>query len=298
MEFFEFLFAGVVAFAIKVVPKIIRNTAEIIMDELRQIFPEQSRTYQESRKTVRVTAEEISEIDKEIQDREDSLSKGDNKADRQKIDELNREKKEAHEKYQEAQGQCIRNQYEEDPNKFEKSELVKGNENRLLYHTGLIQLKKKCPSCGSVMRLMHKTVENPNYSHFFWQCTGYYAGNKCKTLSFRPSDIDLLNRNDINELMVDNQTITRIAKKEKENIEKRLKSHLEEKDVDVICPVHLTAMTLREKQRPDDMPLDMPLLDKYHLKCTHKDCSQTTKLKSFPQLAAYLNRAEGKGILI
>jgi hypothetical protein len=294
MEFFDFLFAGVAAFAIKVVPKIIRNTAEIIMDELRQIFPEQSRTYQESRKTVLVTAEEISEIDKEIQDREDSLSKGDNKADRQKIDELNREKKEAHEKYQEAQGQCIRNQYEEDPNKFEKSELVKGNENRLLYHTGLIQLKKKCPSCGSVMRLMHKTVDNPGFSDFFWQCTGYYAGTRCKTDSFKPSDINLINRNDINELTVDNQTLTSIAKSEQESIDRRLGSHLGEKDVDVICPVHLTAMKLQRKQGPDDMPL----LDKYHLRCTHDGCSQTTKLKSFPQLAAYLNRAEGKGIVI
>lgn len=294
MEFFDFLFAGVAAFAIKVTPQIIRNTTEIIKNELRQIFPELSRTYSESRKTVVVTAEEISEIDKEIQEREHSLSRGGNKADRQKIDDLNREKQNKYEEYQEAQGQCVRNQYEQDPNKFAKSELEKGNENKLLYHTGLISLEKKCPSCGRLMRLQHKTVDNPKFSDCFWQCTGYYAGTQCRTLSFRPSDINLINRTDINELMVDNQTLTSIAKGEQESIERRLGSHLGEKDVDMICPVHLTAMKLQRKRGPDDMPL----LDKYHLRCTHEGCGQTTKLKSFPQLAAYLNRAEGKGILI
>lgn len=294
MEFFDFLFAGVAAFAIKIAPQIVRNTADIIKNELRQIFPELSRTYSESRKTVVVTAEEISEIDKEIERREHSLSRGENTADRQKINDLYREKQKKYEEYQEAQGQCVRNQYEQDPNKFAKSELERGNENKLLYHTGLISLEKKCPSCGRLMRLQHKTVENPEFSDFFWQCTGYYAGTKCKTYSFRPSDIDLINRNDINELMVDNQTLTSIAKGEQKSIDRRLASHLGEKDVDVICPVHLTAMKLQKKRGPDDMPL----LDKYHLRCTHEGCSQITKLKSFPQLAAYMNRAEGKGILI
>jgi hypothetical protein len=294
MEFFDFLFAGIAAFAIKVAPQIIRNTTDIIKNELRQIFPELSRTYSESRKTAVATAEEISEIDKEIQEREHSLSRGENPADRQKIDDLHWKKQKKYEEYQEAQGECVRNQYEQDPNRFVKSELVEGNENRLLYHTGLIALEKKCPSCGRLMRLQHKTVDNPGFSDFFWQCTGYYAGTRCKTDSFKPSDINLINRNDINELTVDNQTLTSIAKSEQESIDRRLGSHLGEKDVDVICPVHLTAMKLQRKQGPDDMPL----LDKYHLRCTHDGCSQTTKLKSFPQLAAYLNRAEGKGIVI
>jgi len=296
MEFFDFIFAGVAAFAIKVAPKIIRNTVETIKNELREIFPELSRTYSESRKTVVVTAEEISEIDKEIQEREDSLRRGDNNADRQKIDDLNQEKKKIYEKYQEAQGECVRNQYEQDPDKFARSELNRGNENKLLYHTGLISLEKKCPSCGRLMRLQHKTVEDPQFSDFFWQCIGYYAGTQCKTLSFRPSDIDLINRTDIEELSVDNGTLTTIAsaKSTQESIDRRLEGHLGEKDVDVVCPVHMTAMELREKQGP----VNMPLLDKYHLRCTHKGCSQTTKLKSWAQLASYLNRQEGQGILI
>ena len=296
MEFFDFLFAGVAAFAIKVAPKIIRSTVETIKSELREIFPELSRTYSQAKQTVNTTAEEISEIDREIQEREDSFRRSGNKTDEQKIQDLNNEKNTKYEKYQEAQGQCIRNQYEQNPDKFAKSILESGNENKLLYHTGLITLKKKCPSCARSMRLQHKTVENPTFNDFFWQCTGYYAGTECKTISFRPSDIDLINRTDVDELNVDNQTLTTIASTESEQqrIDRRMKEHLGNTDVDVVCPVHLTAMELREKKDPDNIPL----LDRYHLRCTHRGCSQTTKLKSWAQLAAYLNRQEGQGILI
>jgi hypothetical protein len=296
MEFFDFLFAGVAAFAIKVAPKIIRSTVETIKSELREIFPELSRTYSQAKQTVNTTAEEISEIDREIQEREDSLRRSGSKIDEQKIQDLYNEKNKKYEKYQEAQGQCIRNQYEQNPDKFAKSILERGNENKLLYHTGLITLEKKCPSCARSMRLQHKSVENPTFNDFFWQCTGYYAGTECKTISFRPSDIDLINRTDIEELNVDNQTLSTIASAKSAQIstDRRLKGHLGEKDIDVPCPVHLTAMELREKRGPDDMPL----LDKYYLRCAHRGCSQTTKLKSWAQLAAYLNRKEGQGILI
>ena len=295
MGFFDFIFTGVAAFAIKVAPQIIRSTAEIIKNELRQIFPELSRTYSQARESVNVTAEEISEIDKEIEKREASLRRSDNKTDKQLIEDLNYQKQRRYKEYQEAQGQCIRSQYEQDPGKFATSDLVPGNENKLLYHTGLITLEKKCPSCGKPMRLMHKTKESPEFSDFFWQCTGYYSGTKCGTISFSPSDIELINRTDIEELKVDNQTLTIIASTEsgQQRIDRRMKEHLGNTDVDVVCPVHLTAMELREKRGPDNMPL----LDRYHLRCTHRGCSQTTKLKSWAQLAAYLNRQEGKGIL-
>jgi hypothetical protein len=295
MEFFDFILTGVAAFAIKVVPQIIMNTARIINNELRQIFPESSKTYSQARNAVNVTAEEISEIDKEIQEREESLRRGENKADTQKIEDLNYQKQKKYEEYQDAQGQCIRNQYEEDPGKFAKSDLGRGNENKLLYHTGLITLEKRCPLCRRPMRLQHKTVANPDFSDFFWQCIGYYEGSKCNTISFKPSDIELFNRTDVEELTVSNDTLSTIAStnSRQRSINERLRGHLGDNDVDVLYPVHLTPMRLREKRGPDDMPL----LDKYHLRCTHKGCSQTTKLKSWAQLAAYLQRAEGKGII-
>lgn len=295
MEFFDFIFTGVAAFAIKVAPKIIRNTVDTIKNELLEIFPGLSRTYTESRKTVVVTAEEISEIDKEIQEREQSLKRRENSADRHKIEDLKYEKQKRYERYQEAQGQCIRNLYEDNQDKFAESALEEGNENKLLYHTGLICLEKKCPSCGRLMRLNHRTVEKPEFSDFFWQCVGFYAGTSCKTISFRPSDIELTNRTDIDELSVSNQVLTTIASEEstQKSIEKRLGSHLGKKDIDVICPVHLIPMVHRKKVGPSDMPL----LDRHHLRCTHAGCTQTIQLKSWAQLAAYLDRKEGKGIL-
>lgn len=296
MEFFDFLFAGVAAFAIRVAPQIIRKTAEIIKNELKQIFPDSSRTYSQSRNTVNITADEISEVDNEIQERKESLKRGDNKVDKQRVEDLNHIKQRKYEEYQQAQGECIRHTYEQNPDKFAKSELVSGNENKLLYHTGLITLEKKCPTCGRSMRMQHKTVQYPKFSDFFWQCIGYYAGTQCKTISFKPSDIDLVNRTDIDELSVSNEILSTIAstKSTQKSIDERLSGHLGETDVDVLCPVHLTAMILKEKRGPSDMPL----LDKYYLRCSHAGCSQTTKLKSWAQLAAYLNRKEGRGILI
>jgi hypothetical protein len=296
MEFFDFLFAGVAAFAIRVAPQIIRKTAEIIKNELKQIFPDSTRTYSQSRNTVNVAAEEISEIDREIQEREESLKRSTNKSDTQKIEELTQEKQKLYQDYQNAQGECLKHTYEQNQDKFAKSELINGNENKLLYHTGLITLGKKCPLCGRPMRLNHKTVEDPKFSDFFWQCVGFYAGTQCKTISFRPTDIDMLNRNDIDELSVSNRVLTTIASTDssQRSIEDRLNGHLGETDVDVVCPIHLTPMEHREKKGPSDMPL----LDKHHLRCTHAGCTQTTKLKSWAQLAAYLNRKEGRGILI
>lgn len=295
MALLEVIFGGVATLALRVAPKIVINAIAVIKQELKELFPEISRSYSQARQTVDVKAEELSEIDLELYKREESFRRHGNAADQNAIEELSIQKQEKFKEYQLAQGESAKKEVEENPEKFGESSLVEGSENKLLYHTGLVTLAKKCPTCGRSMRLQHKTIEDPRFSDFFWQCTGFYAGLRCKTISFRPSDINLFHRKDINEMEVDNSDLIAIAsdKETQREIDDRLRSHVGEVDVDIFCPVHLTPMELRRKRESPGMPL----LDKYHLRCKNPDCSQTTKLKSYPQLASYLRRKEGKGIL-
>ncbi|WP_338442447.1 hypothetical protein VZG28_05680 [Synechococcus elongatus IITB4] len=186
----------------------------------------------------------------------------------------------------------------QDPSRFSESEMIQGEENKLLYHTGLITLGKNCPRCKSPMRLQHKTLNNPGFSDFFWQCTGFYIPEiQCRsTQPFRPLDLTLVHKTGIPEMEIRNDALITIASESYvQNLtDKRMKSHLGESDTDILCPVHLTPMFLKQKKGPDNMPI----LDRYHLGCKNPNCSQTTKLKSFPQLAAYLQRQEGSGILV
>ena len=284
MALLEFIFGGVATLAVRVAPKIVVNAIAVIRQELRELFPELSRSYRQARQTVDIKAEELSEIDLELYRREESFRRYGNSSDGNAIEQLAIQKQEKYKEYQVAQGESAKKEVEENPGKFGESQLQEGNENKLLYHTGLITLAKKCPMCGRSMRLQHKTIEDPRFSDFFWQCTGFYMGSRCKITSFKPSDINLFHRRDINEMEINNTDLIAIASEQEtqHEIDDRLRGHLGEVDVDILCPVHLTPM---------------PMLDKYHLRCKNPTCSQTTKLKSYPQLASYLKRKEGRGIL-
>jgi hypothetical protein len=148
------------------------------------------------------------------------------------------------------------------------------------------------------MRLQHKTVPEPGFSDFFWQCTGFYSvDDQCRnTISFRPADISLVHKSGIPEIEIENTDLVTIASEDSvlQSTDRRIKAHIGDADADVLCPLHLTPMRLRQKRGPGNMPL----LDKYHLRCQNPECSQTTKLKSFPQLAAFLRRKDGDGILV
>jgi len=293
MDFFEFIFAGVTALAIKVVPEIVSHAVGVIKRELNNIFPGISRTYSQARKAVDITAEELSDIDIEITKREQSVRQSENSTDRQKIHDLEVRRQEKYKEYLAAQGESAQQEVNESPEQFYESKLQLGFENKLLYHTGLITLEKKCPDCGRAMRLQHKSVENPNYNDFFWQCVGYYEGKMCRTFSFNSNDINLFHKKDIVEINISNDDLNIFAKDEEKNIEDKLNTQLGRVDNDILCPVHLVAMKHKKKYNSENLPY----LDRHYLRCPNPNCSQTTKLKSYAQIAAYLRRKEGKGIL-
>jgi len=294
----EAFFGGLFAFAMQVTTKIIQSSIRIIQDELglgKQAALKDSSSY---RKSIEASALNLQEIDAEITDRQRSLARGPNVADQSAIEDLLQKKDRTYTEYNELQQAAAHAELTESPDSFSQSSLVKGAENKLLYHTGLITLKKNCPKCSKPMRLQHKTVAEPGFSDFFWQCTGFYSSdNQCRnTISFRPADLSLVHKSGIPEVEIDNSDLVTIASEDSvlQSTDRRIKAHIGDVDADVLCPVHLTPMRLRQKRGPDNMPL----LDKYHLRCQNPDCFQTTKLKSFPQLAAFLRRKDGDGILV
>ena len=72
MALLEVIFGGVATLALRVAPKIVINAIAVIKQELKELFPEISRSYSQARETVDVKAEELSEIDLELYKREES----------------------------------------------------------------------------------------------------------------------------------------------------------------------------------------------------------------------------------
>lgn len=286
----EAIFGGLFSFALKLGQRLIETAVETITEAFgfRQ---ERTRT-----QSVSYTTSKLTDIAGEITGRERSIANRQNSADEQALEDLKKERAKALFDYQQAQGNAAAAELANAPDSFTESVLVPGGENKLLYHVGLVTLEKMCPACNRPMKLQHRTVEFPQFSDFFWQCTGFYDNEACrKTESFRPADLTLLHKSDIPEIAIPNSDLITIAsdKSIQVSTDRRVAGHLGETDRDVLCPVHAAPMILRAKNGPDNMPL----LDKYHLRCTQHPCSQTTKLKSYPQLAAFLRRKDGEGIL-
>jgi len=287
----EALFGGLFSFAVRIGARLLDAAVDILHDELGVSSRNAGRSFIES------SANRLHDIAGEISERQKSLQRRPNAADANALADLEAQRASALVEYQESQQNAAAVELSSKPDDFTQSQLQAGGENKLLYHVGLVTLKKGCPVCTRPMKLQHRTVSSPTFSDFFWQCTGFYdSRNQCKrTESFRPTDLSLLHKSDIPEIAIDNTDLITIAsdKSIQAATDRRIGSHLGTNDIDVLCPVHASPMVLREKNGPDDMPL----LDKYHLRCAQFSCSQTTKLKSFPQLAAFLRRKEGTGIL-
>lgn len=285
----EALFGGLFSFAVRVVTRVIDKVIEIIGEELGLSSSRSGRTFIES------AAGKLQDIAGEISGRERSLAYLPNSADQNALEDLRSARNVALLEYQEAQQNTASAELALAPETFVESVLKPGGENKLLYHVGLVTLKKECPQCARPMKLQHRTVQSPTFSDFFWQCTGFYGGHCNRTQQFVARDLTLLHKSDIPEMAIDNADLTTIASdvSVQKSTDRRVSGHLGHTDLDILCPIHAAPMVLREKHGPDDMPL----LDKYHLRCPQPSCSQTTKLKSFPQLASFLRRKEGTGIL-
>ncbi|MBJ7901225.1 MAG: hypothetical protein GC158_15185 [Cyanobacteria bacterium RI_101] len=170
----------------------------------------------------------------------------------------------------------------------------------LQYQMGQLALDKQCPICGKSMFLQHQNkLDGRLYriSDFFWSCMDFYSNNpqlQCKgKRDFSGRDIGMLYKSEI-ELTISNTDLNTIFHEPTSitHISKRMREHIKGKDNEILCKQHHIPMILDMKNNPVG-----GLLDAYYLKCPHPSCGQKVKLKSPAQLAAFLKRREGRGLL-
>ena len=222
--------------------------------------------------------------------------------DSERVDKLVKGRIEVFEEYQANKSEETARNLKEYPDDFKSTEITDDTINLLQYHMGPAVLKKNC-NCGWPMVLQHKTILTPKFNDFFWQCSRFYVNDgrqKCKNSPFVATDLKLLHKTGIPEIEMPNSDLQLIAEQKpvQVNIIKRVIDHINQEDSEVLCPVHIVPMVLRQKQAHSGHILDMYFLACSHLaKDAHLRCRHTVKLKSYPQLAAYLRRTEGIGIL-
>jgi hypothetical protein len=188
---------------------------------------------------------------------------------------------------------------QEHPDSYMRTAVSQGNIHLVQYHLGLTKLDKLC-SCGYPMVLNHRIGGGSSFMDYFWSCTAFYEGRKCRTIPFRPSDLSMLHDSSIPELQIPTDQLEELGSipSMRENIQRRMDRHRYLEDDEVLCPLHHIPMVLHKKREHAN-----DLLDMFHLRCPHlKDdwdhsCNQMVKLKSIAQLSAYLVRTDGEGII-
>ncbi|MGQ7848559.1 hypothetical protein ACUNV4_28945 [Granulosicoccus sp. 3-233] len=287
---FDF-FSGLFSFVVKAAEAVVSIAAKAIAGEMFSSAPSRSEA------SAKCVIDNLKDIDREISDRERSIAKSKSRLDAESLAELLDLRSAEYDKYEKIKAADAVDDLEKNADKYSESKLILGTEHKLQYHLGVAVINRKCQQCYRPMKLQHRTVDDPKFDDFFWQCTGFYDSNaQCKnTLPFRARDLSLLHNNDAIELEISKDDLITIASQKTTQAQtiKRLTGHLGEEDQDVPCPIHFVPMYLREKRGGESLPM----LDRYHLACTHKGCGQIAKLKSYPQLAAFLRRKEGQGII-
>lgn len=226
--------------------------------------------------------------------------------DQERKQELELLRTEKFKEYQDLKSAEIAEEQRANPEEYGTSVIDNDKAHILQFHMGQVVLEKKC-NCGQPMILQSRTRLDGSLcqlNDFFWSCISYYSNSipKCKTQNFTAKDLGLLHKSDILEFQLANQELSTIFHQPSVEtaVVKRVKSHIQEKDDEILCPVHHLPMILREKRDHQGAALDM-----FYLACPHNPdirnyqagCQQKVKLKSPAQLAAYLTRSENRGIL-
>ena len=292
----EAVFGGIASFLLKLAPKVLSSVVRALTDEL-QSATKPGWLPKGIAAGIDGIIAKIKAIDQEISGRERAGARSDSamSAEQEHIAELQKQKQEHFRNLEQAKKNKAADQLARQPDEFTQTPLDDNQTHLLQYHLGLLVLEKRCPKCRYPMKLQHQNMDDPSFANFFWQCTRFYTGEKCSTVQFRATDIKLLHEKDVPELEISKADLLTIGSEKAIQTDTiaRMKDHLGTEDSDILCPAHSVPMMLREKQEGTRLPL----LERYHLRCPHFRCTQTEKLKSVPQLAAFLRRKEGIGII-
>ncbi|MBP6739730.1 MAG: hypothetical protein KA146_07050 [Leptospiraceae bacterium] len=273
------------------------NTVKTIYESLKQFFKENDSVKKEVNaskiiKDSKIINQEITELKKKkVKDGFLSEYELDN------ISKLKNQLDENFQTLQKSKENESLNNFANSPNNFDSYEITNQTVHILQYHLGQTIFGKKCPKCGNQLLLQFpKDKAIVMLKDFFWGCSGFYL-SECKySSSVTLEDIKLLSKSNIEEFHTDSDTLNKIFSNAtvKKGVEARVKKYLNEEHENYFCPIHKVPLVLREKKDFDGA------LDQFFLGCSlwsNGNCTYVLKIKSAGQLAALLEKNEGKGIL-
>ena len=163
-----------------------------------------------------------------------------------------------------------------------------------------ILAEKKCPKCQVSMQIVQGGFSTTtNKRNFYWRCTAIKQ-HPCPNVTLdpikerssvvRPESADFDTPKEIRRSTWENKSVIN-------ETHVRLRQHLGDEDQQLICPKHLLPLKLLESRKKGGK-----LLDSYEYVCLSVNadgsaCDHKVTLQSMPQVAAMLERTEGKGII-
>ncbi len=248
---------------------------------------------------------DINETDGEITDLERKLRRDGqlNRSDEEELEGLRRQAMDLAEEHQQARSEETTSEILQETSEASATSLSQDYLHILDWSRGPAVRMKPCPKCRAPMYLNRRNQPQTaifTMKDYFWACTNFYIpegtpGRCTGTLSFSDQDFGLLHKAGIPELEItrDHFTLITSQKPALKVIEKRMSQVIGAQDIDVNCPIHGLPLVLQEKQTAEEGNI----LDYYYLKCPHIGCGQKRKLKDAAQLASFLTRVTGEGIL-
>ena len=257
-----------------------------------------SRPSEEIRNDIKETDGEITDLERKLR-RDGQLNRNDG----DRLQELRQDAMNLAEQHQQARSEETTSEILAETSEATATSLSQDYLHILDWSRGPAVRMKRCPKCRAPMYLNRRNQPSRGIltmQDYFWACTNFYIpegtpGRCSGTLSFSDQDFGLLHKAGIPELEITREQFTLITSQKPalKVIERKMSQVVGAQDIDVNCPIHGLPLVLQEKQTAEEGNI----LDYYYLKCPHIGCGQIRKLKDAAQLASFLTRVTGEGIL-
>jgi len=304
LKFLDSILPGsgaIIKTAVRAVQRGVASFVQSLREDWAKVTSSQggsSRPSEEVRHDIKETDGEITDLERKIR-RDGKLSK----SDEERLEQLRKEALNLAEEHQQSRSEETTSEILSETSEATATSLSQDYLHILDWSRGPAVRMKRCPKCRAPMYLNRRNQpKNQIFTmqDYFWACTNFYipegTPGRCNgTLSFSEQDFGLLHKAGIPELEITLEQFTLITSQKPalKVIEKKMSQVLGAQDIDVNCPIHGLPLVLQEKQTAEEGNI----LDYYYLKCPHIGCGQTRKLKDAAQLASFLNRVTGEGIL-
>ncbi len=263
--------------------------SEIDRSAIGQVIVEVFRPSKDSVRRAQDIAEEEAELARKAQRDGEQTNR-----DREKQAELERAREEVRKEYEKAKAREIADELERN-----KENLVAAPADADEYAAtiGYLTLKKNCPECGAPMNVNCGPHKGGGRRDFWWNCTSQRAH---PWLPFDPAkehDVSMLRLRDRDlDIPTEERRKRWTEPKTLDEAHNRLRKHIGESDVEMLCKYHLVATKLMPVLRPGGA-----LLDSYQFLCMQtlngKACPYSVALTTLAQISGVLRRLEGRGIL-